>query len=390
MYPHQAERLTEALDRERLDALVAASPANVAYISGFRSLARVVYPVQETYAVVSRSGTALAVPAIDAPAVLESGTEIGHVVCHGRFHVDATEARGEAARRLGRVMAEPAATGADALAAALRLLGLTAGRIGLDDAGLPAATAAGVRERLKGFALVPASGALATARVVKGPYEIDCLQRALHVAEEAVNVVLALLGPGVTEREAAEAFEREVIAQGATPYCTIIAFGADSAVPAPWPTNRALRPGELVRFDLGCVVKGYYSDVARMAVMGEPSAAQQSTFDAIHGGLEAALDAVRPGVGGRDVFDAAVTAVRKAGLGRFARHHVGYGIGLEPAEPPWLTPDGAPLEMGMVLRVETPYYVVGEAGFNVKDTVLVTRTGAHGLNRSHRGLVVLD
>ena len=45
---------------------------------------------------------------------------------------------------------------------------------------------------------------------------------------------------------------------------------------------------------------------------------------------------------------------------------------------------------GMVLRVEAPYYVPGETGLNVKETVLVTRSGATALNRSNRGLVVLD
>jgi len=42
----------------------------------------------------------------------------------------------------------------------------------------------------------------------------------------------------------------------------------------------------------------------------------------------------------------------------------------------------------MVLRVETPYYVVGEIGLNVKETVVVTRTGSQPTNRSHRALVV--
>ena len=38
MYPHQAERLTAALESGGLDALVAASSANVAYVTGFWSL----------------------------------------------------------------------------------------------------------------------------------------------------------------------------------------------------------------------------------------------------------------------------------------------------------------------------------------------------------------
>ena len=40
MYPHQAERLSAALEGGALDALVASSPANVAYVTGFWSLAR--------------------------------------------------------------------------------------------------------------------------------------------------------------------------------------------------------------------------------------------------------------------------------------------------------------------------------------------------------------
>jgi Xaa-Pro aminopeptidase len=44
----------------------------------------------------------------------------------------------------------------------------------------------------------------------------------------------------------------------------------------------------------------------------------------------------------------------------------------------------------MVVRVEAPYYALGDAGMNVKETVLVTRKGGLVLNRSHRGLVVLD
>jgi Xaa-Pro dipeptidase len=381
VYPHQTERLTEALERGGLDALVAATPANVAYITGFWSMFRAVYPATEIYAVVTRGGTALVVPTIDTPAVAESAADADHVLGYGRFVLDRAGRREDA---------EPHPDAAAALAAALETLGVRGGHLGLDDAQMPAAPAKALAERLTAFKTTSASEAFAVARTVKSPYEIDCRQQALRIAEEGINSVLAMLRPGVTEREAAVAFEHEVTRQGAAPYCTIIAFGAGSAIPAPWASERALRMGDLVRFDLGCVAKGYRSDVARMAVMGEPSTRQQETFDALHAGVEAAIEAVRPGVAGGDVFDAAVAAVRRNGLPAFDRHHVGHGIGLEPAEPPRLRPGGGALEMGMTLRVETPYYVIGTTGLNLKETVLVTRTGAHSLNRSHRGLVVLD
>jgi Xaa-Pro dipeptidase len=390
VYPHQAERLTAAREQGGFAALVAASPANVAYVTGFSSLIRAVDPATEIYAVVAPGGTALVVPTIEALAVTEGDADADHVVCHGRFHYAEPTKAGEGAARLRRLMAEPAAQAADALAAALAAVGVQSGRIGLDDAALPAARLTALRQALAGYTLDSASEALATARLIKSPYEIDCLRQALHVTEESLDTVLGLLRPGVTEHEAATTFAHEATRRGATPYRAVVAFGAGAAVPAPWPSDRALRLGDLVRFDLGCTLKGYRSNVARMAVMGEPSQRQQAVFDALHAGVEAALEALRPGVTGGQVFDTTVSVVRKAGVTDYARHHVGHAIGLDPAEAPWLAPGGAALEMGMVLCAEAPHYVVGEAGFTLTETALVTRTGAHGLNRSHRGLVVLD
>jgi Xaa-Pro aminopeptidase len=48
------------------------------------------------------------------------------------------------------------------------------------------------------------------------------------------------------------------------------------------------------------------------------------------------------------------------------------------------------LQAGEVLRVETPYYRHGWGGLSLKDTALIGTRGAQILNRSRRGLVVLD
>jgi Xaa-Pro aminopeptidase len=390
VYPHQAERLAAALARGGFDALVATSPANVAYITGFWSLACAVDPFTEIYAVVAPGGTVLVVSAMEALAVSEGDAQADHVVCYGRFHYTDPEQAGGSLRRLRATIGEPAADAADAVAAALAAVGVRAGRIGLDDASLPAGRRAALGERLADSTLVPSSEAFAQARLIKSPYEIECLQHVLHVTEQGIDTVLGLLGPGMTEQEAAMAFAHEVARLGATPGRTIVAFGAGAAVPAPWPTDCALRLGDLVRFDLGCVAKGYRSNVARMAVMGEPARRQQAIFDALHTDMQAALDALRPGVAGGQVFDTTLAAVREAGLSGYERHHVGHAIGLEPVEAPWLAPGGAALEMGMMLCVETPCYVVGDAGFTLTETALVTRSGADVLNRSHRGLILLD
>jgi Xaa-Pro dipeptidase len=389
MYPHQSERLDAALGACGVDALVVTSPADVAYLTGFWSFSRGVYPT-DIAAVYSKAGTALVIPTIDAPAFAAGDGAADHVACHGRFFVNLAERADEHARRAAQLAAEPAETAAEALARVLEALGLRAARVGIDDAALPHASADAISTRLSRVRLTPAAGAVARARAVKGPYEIDCLAQALRIAEESIHALLGELKPGTTEREAVELYERAVAARGATPYATMIAFGANAALPAAAASERALRPGDLVRIDLGCVFKGYRGDVARMAVLGEPNPREQRAYDAVEAGVQAALDTIRPGIDGGMVFEAAVAAVREAGLPAFRRHHVGHGIGLEPAEAPWLRPGGDALEAGMVLRVEAPYYELGGFGVNVKETVLVTRGGATVVNRSHRGLVVLD
>ena len=387
MYPHQQERLDAALEKFGVDALVATSAADVAYLTGFWSFSRSVYP-SDIAAVYCKAGTALVIPTIDAPAFSAGDGAADQVACHGLFFVNLAERADGHARRAAQLAAERTDTAAEALGRVLEALGLRGARVGLDDPAPPGAVP--IAAQVPRLNLTPAAGAVAGARLVKGPYEIECLAHALRIAEEAIHSVLGELKPGTTEREAVELYEQAVSARRGTPYAAMIAFGPSAALPAASPGERALRAGELVRFDVGCVFKSYRGDVARMGVLGEPNARAQRAYDAVEAGVQAGLDAIRPGVDGGAVFEAVEATVRAAGLPEFRRHHVGHGIGLEAAEAPWLRPGGEPLEAGMMLRVEAPYYELGAFGVSVKETVLVTRTGASVVNRSHRGLVSLD
>ena len=387
MYPHQAERLDGALARLGVHAIVAVSAANVAYVTGFRSLSRERNPA--SFAIYARTGTALVIPAVDAAAYVAGDVQADHVVCHGRCQVEATERADAAARRAAALVATAGASPADALLTALRALGVADAAIGLDSSPLTEAAARAVVQRLEAAKIHPASDALTQARLVKGPYEIDCLQQGLRLAEEAIHEVLGELVAGITERDAAAVYARALERRGARPSATMIAFGPNTALPAATPGDRALRAGDFVRFDVGSVFKGYHAEVARMAILGDPTADQEARYDAVEAGVEAALAAIGPASAARAVFDAATGAVRAAGIPTFRQHHVGHGIGLEAIEPPWLAPDGPALEAGMVLRAEIAVYDLGIAGIQVKETVLVTSGGAAVMNRSNRGLVVL-
>jgi Xaa-Pro aminopeptidase len=200
-----------------------------------------------------------------------------------------------------------------------------------------------------------------------------------------------MLKPGVTEAEAAHVYEQEVLRRGASPFFTVITIGERAALADVYPSEqRALAPGDLVRFDLGCVVKGYRSDISRTAVLGRPTEKQARYYAAILAGERAAIAAMKPGVPVHEIFEVAMRTTRDAGMPHYQRMHVGHGIGLEPYDPPTLNAaTRIPLEPGMVFCVETPYYEHGWGGVQVEDAVEITPGGTRRLTRSAQDLVIL-
>jgi Xaa-Pro dipeptidase len=389
MYPHQADRLTAALEAAGVEALVATSPANVAYVTGFRSAAPSFRP-GEVFGVFTRHGTALVLPAREAAAALSGNVEVEHLVCHGRPGWEYAPNAGELGDRLRALVERAPATAIDALVSALETLDLRQRGVGLDESGLDVGASRRLDERLAGR-VARGADALAGARMVKGPYEIECLQRALWVSEEAVNAVVQMLKPGVTEREASTLYQGEVVKRGGLPYRTVITMGELSALPTASPSDRALRRGDLVRFDVGCALKGYCSDLARVAAMGEPDSRQADVHAALQAAEEAAIAAIKPGATAGTILGVAVESLGSGVLPEYHPEHVGHGIGLESSEPPSLrAADATALEQGMVLCVEASYFAIGWAGLTLRDTVLVARGGARAANRSNRGLIVLD
>src|SRR5207237_9523886 len=132
------------------------------------------------------------------------------------------------------------------------------------------------------------------------------LERAALIAEDGIAAVLGMLKPGVTEREAAHVYEQEVLRRGASPFFTVITIGERAALADVYASERALAPGDLIRFDLGCVYQGYRSDISRTAVLGRPSDKQLRYYNAARDGEIAAIAAMKPAVAVSQNFAAAV------------------------------------------------------------------------------------
>jgi Xaa-Pro aminopeptidase len=143
---------------------------------------------------------------------------------------------------------------------------------------------------------------------------------------------------------------------------------------------RPLAPGDVVRFDGGVRFGWYRSDIARIAALGDPGDRVRRAYAALRAGAERAIEALRPGVKTAEIFRIAMETVRREGLPRYERGHVGHGIGINNYDAPDLAPTSDEVvEEGMVLCVETPYYELGFAGLQLENTVVVRVHGAEPL-----------
>ena len=261
MDPHHRQRLLGVLEAEGLDALVATTTENLQYVTGFRSISHAIFRGAELYGVFTRGGTGLVVPFIDTAGVTADAIACDRVACYGKFFFEYADPPGDAGEKIRDFTRAPAATAADALAGVLADLGVAGRRLGVDEGNLFAPAWARLAARLAPAALVPAYQLFRRARVVKGAAEVARLERAARIAEDGIAAVLAMLTPGVTERDAVRVYESEVVRQGASPYFSVITLGERAALADVYATDRALRPGDLVRFDLGCVYEAYRSDI---------------------------------------------------------------------------------------------------------------------------------
>jgi Xaa-Pro aminopeptidase len=237
-----------------------------------------------------------------------------------------------------------------------------------------------------------APGLVQQLRVVKDETEVAALRAACAAADAALAELIAAGGaaPGRTEVEVAVDLENRMRAHGASgpSFETIVATGANSAVPHHRPTDAVLRAGDLLKLDFGALVDGYHSDMTRTVVLGRAADWQREVYGLVAESQAAGRAALAPGTEVRAVDEAARAVVRDAGRGEQFLHGLGHGVGLQIHEAPALAASGAgALAAGMVLTVEPGVYLAGRGGVRIEDTLVVRDSGPELLTLTTKELV---
>jgi len=279
-------------------------------------------------------------------------------------------------------------------------------RIGITEAIVPAdfPLALGDLLRAEGIVLVVDEAAVAERRRSKTQVELEGIRVAQRAAEAGMAAASALLARGVPGAEGRLEVDGQPLLAEDVRFAireACAAHGApcppDVIVASVWqgnghePGSGPLPAGLPIHVDLwprheetGC-----WADMARTFLAGDPVSehaeliADQQRL--VREALDQAKSAVRPGVTGRELFDATCELFEAAGYATQRtsdgeengfQHSLGHGVGLEVHEAPGLGLSGRePLVAGDVVAIEPGLWDEGCGGVCHEDLLLVTENG---------------
>ncbi|MBA4020725.1 MAG: peptidase M24 family protein [Gordonia sp.] len=227
-----------------------------------------------------------------------------------------------------------------------------------------------------GETLVGVAPLVEELRIVKDEYEVEQIRTACQAADLALADIIAdgLLVPGRTERQVARALEWAMFERGAEAisFETIVATGANSAIPHHRPTDAELSSGDLLKIDFGAVVEGYHSDMTRTYVLETVQPWQRDIYEVVAAAQLAGREALEPGVEAVGVDAAARSIIDDAGFGEYYVHGLGHGVGLQIHEAPSIGAlSTGTLPCGAAVTVEPGVYLPGRGGVRIEDTLVV-------------------
>lgn len=229
-------------------------------------------------------------------------------------------------------------------------------------------------------------------RLIKDPEEISLVNESVSIAEAGLKAGIDAAKVGVLESEVQKAAEIEMKRRGAIREVeTMCQSGIRTANHRAFGANwKKIEENELVTIDIGCVYKGYGSDLTRTWCVGKPTEFYQKVADDMSNVREKVFSQIKPGVlvgyirdFGREEMkklgyrtDKKLMPSNELGLGGVGVH----GIGLGPMhDPPQSDKRDIVLQSGVTLAVSC---CARFADFTIRfeDNIVIVPDGVKLLN----------
>jgi Xaa-Pro dipeptidase len=351
-------RLRRRIADEGLDAIIAISPENVTYVSGFVVPSQSLMRWRHAACILTTDGR-IAMVAIDMEATtVKAHAEIDDLRIYREFTDDPMEK----------------------IADVLRDLGLDRARVGIELEFLPAKDFATLHKILSGIQWVAADAVFNQARQIKTPNELSLLRSLSKLTDKAIGETLGAVKVGLTELELAGNLLTSLFTGGAESYkLMIIATGERSQFPNVGPTERKLQHGDLIRMEIFGQKGGYLTGVCRTAVVGQASAEQERIWSNLIECKYLVMDLIKPGARCAEIYRQFLQ--KFSALGFEPISFVAHGIGLHLHEEPYMGRYGDEIvRSGMVGAFEPLVYIPGRFGMQNKDMFCVGENGCELLS----------
>ncbi len=277
--------------------------------------------------------------------------------------------------------------------------GLGGGRLGVeyDAYGLTAYNGHRLEAALDGFAtLEDASELVNRLRVVKSNAEIEYVQRAAELADDALQTAIDLCAPGAFEGDILAAMQGAVF-RGGGDYPGnefIIGSGKDALLCRYFSGRRTLSTTDQLTLEHAGVYRHYHAALMRTLLVGTPHEEHLRMHPACVDAMRACIEALAPGRPVGEVFDAHARVLDNAGFKDHRLNACGYSLGAT-FTPTWMdfpmfyTGNPVIAEPNMVFFIHI-ILMNSEAGraMTLGQTVRVTGSGCERLSRLPLDLVV--
>lgn len=236
-----------------------------------------------------------------------------------------------------------------------------------------------------------ADSLLVPIRRVKDVLEIETIETAQHMAEQALARLITEPLIGKTERQIASRLMELRLEEGFDAVSAgIVASGPNTALPHHVNGDRILKKGDILMFDIGGTYKGYRADFTRTFAVGKIPEGFSEIYYIVLKAYLAGKAAAKAGIPACQVDTAARQVIEEAGYGSFFPHRLGHGIGLDVHEEPFISSaNSIPLKEGNVFSCEPGIYLPGHFGVRIEDLLVLEKHGARSLNTLSKELLVI-
>lgn len=350
------ERLTRTIADGPYDAVIVHSAESIPYYSGFYNMDLRTIPERVHFVVWPRNGEpSFVVTERRAAAFQEGDTFLTNVVTYEGEGLDSIRA----------------------VVDTLTANGVTSGKVGIEARNFPGGHLVDLRQRMPNIDFVDAFGFLESPRLIKTPAEIELLTTLTSWTTSAIDTAFAAAKPGDTERSISARMQFELLKNGADMIAApVFGAGQRAGLFHPIATDQRIDSGMLVSTDFGGFLEGYYSDVARTAVMGKATDWQRELYDKISDIKHSIVEYIQPEMPASSVASFGREAYAKHGLEfkwAIIGHSVGLGIHEAPQIYPWVDD---PILPGMVMMIELGYHDHPNDSIHLEDLVVITESGA--------------